>query len=331
MANALVGQYAAALKRHGSLRGAVSKYGLVRLLDIALRAGWEALGMRVLRLVGRRPNRGYGWFEALLSPTYCYYWFRYAGVIAALKELAPVGEARLIEVASGGSGGVAWALGRQDFGICLVDRSADLLSDTRGRGALRVCADACWLPFRDNTFDAAVSLDTVEHLPHTARPIFIEEIKRVVKRGAVITCPLESADGLFQARKPDLRLSAVIAKRNGVQPGWLQEHLQQGHPTRDELLAALPGARVTGSDNCEAWLRFALLQHQLFMWLFAGVFYLFFLRKQDTEPPYRQALLVWQKQTVARDHGTPEVERVAAAESNPIELGPLESPPLSLR
>jgi homospermidine synthase len=84
--------------------------------------------MRILRLLGRRPDRGYGWFEALLSPS-CYYWFRYAEVIAALKGLAPVGEARLIEVASGGNGGMAWALGRWDSGICLVDRSADLLSD----------------------------------------------------------------------------------------------------------------------------------------------------------------------------------------------------------
>jgi hypothetical protein len=166
-----------------------------------------------------------------------------------------------------------------------------------------------------------VSLDTVEHLPRTARPIFIEELKRVVKYGIVITCPLESADGLFEARKPDLRLSAVIAKGNGVQPGWLQEHLQQGHPTREELLKVLPGAQVAGSDNCEAWLRFALLQQRLFMWLFSGIFYLLFLRRQNSEPPYRQALLLWQKQRVARDHGSPEGEGVVAAQSAPVKPG----------
>jgi SAM-dependent methyltransferase len=242
-----------------------------------------------------------------------------------LNKLASAGEARLIEVASGGSGGMAWALGRQDSGICLVDRSADLLRDARGRGALRVCADACALPFRDNAFDAAVSLDTVEHLPRTARPIFIEELKRVVKHGIVITCPLESADGLFQAEKPDLRLSAAIAKRNAVQPGWLQEHLQQGHPTREELLELLPGAQVTGSDNCEAWLRFALLQQRAFLWLFSGLFYLLSLRKRDAEPPYRQALLVWEKQSVARDCVQPGVKRASDAESPGTELGPPES------
>lgn len=319
MANKIAGLYAEALKRQGGLRGAVRTYGLVRLSDAVLRTGWEALGMRLLRLLGRRPDHGYGWLEAFLSPS-CYYWFRYAGVIAGLNKLAPAGEVRLIEVASGGSGGMAWALGRQDSGICLVDRSTELLADLRGRGALRVCADGCRLPFRDNAFDAAVSLDTVEHLPRALRPLFIEELKRVSKRGVVITCPLESADSLFQAKYPDLHLAAAIANRNGVQPGWLQEHLQQGHPTREELLEVLPGAQVTGSGNCDAWLRLALLQQRLFLWPFTGMYYLLFLRKQDTEPPYRQALLVWRKQPLGRNDTLAGSEKVGAAEPTLMEL-----------
>lgn len=297
MISTYVGQYGAALKRHGGLRGALHRYGALRLCDAVVRMGWEALGMRVLGLLRRRPEGGYGWFEALLLPA-CDYWFRYTRVIAALKGFASPNEIRLIEVASGRSGGMAWALGRRDSGICLVDCSADLLRDSRGRGTLRVCADGCKLPFRDNAFDAAVSLDTIEHLPRVSRGIFIEELKRVGKQGVVITCPLDSADGLFQARKPDFRLSAAIAKRNGVQPGWLQEHLQQGHPTREELLEVLPGAQVTGSENCHAWLQFALLQRRVLMWLFSGLFYLLFLQKRDHRPPYRQGLIVWRKQPV---------------------------------
>jgi SAM-dependent methyltransferase len=213
---------------------------------------------------------------------------------------------------------MAWALKRQDSGVCLVDRSADLLADPRGRGALRVCADACHLPFRENAFDVAVSLDTLEHLPHPLRPIFIEELKRVAKQGVVLTCPLESADDHFRAEKTDSCLSMAIAKRNGVQPGWLQEHLQRGHPTREDLLEVLPGAQVSGSDNCDAWLRFALLQQRLFLWLLTGVYYLLFLRKQDTDPPYRQALVVWQKQEVTQGHGLSGSESAVDAEIAPV-------------
>ena len=274
------------------------KYGILRLSDAVLRAGWEAVGMRILRLLGRRPDRGYGWLEALLSPSGDY-WFRYARVIAAVDEVAPAHKVRLIEVASGGSGGMAWALGRQDFGVCLVDRSADLLADARGRGALRVCADAGRLPFQNNAFDVAVSLDTLEHLPHGARPMLIGELKRVARLGVVVSCPLESADGLFQAREADLCLSEAIAKRDGVQPGWLQDHLKHGHPRREELLELLPGVQVSGSVNCKAWLRFAILYRRPLMWLFSGVAYLRLLRETDDEPPYREGLMVWWKQPEA--------------------------------
>jgi hypothetical protein len=94
-----------------------------------------------------------------------------------------------------------------------------------------------------------------------------------------------------------------------VLPGWLQEHLQHGHPTREELLEILPGAQVTGSDNCGEWLRFATLQQRLMMWPFTGVYYLLFLRRQDSDPPHRQALLVWQKPKVAQGPGFPESAR----------------------
>jgi hypothetical protein len=147
----------------------------------------------------------------------------------------------------------------------------------------------------------------------------------------VIACPLESADGLFQARKPDLGLSAVIAKRNGVQPGWLQERLQQGHPTREELLEVLAGAHVTGSGNCEAWLRFAVVQQRLFLWFFSGLFYLLSLQAQDTEPPYRQGLLVWQKQTVAPNPACSGGEGALAAKSNPSEFATPASQAISNR
>jgi len=64
---------------------------------MVLRAGWDALGMWVLGLLGRRPVLGYGWLEALLSPS-CYYWFRYTDVIAGLNMLAPVGQVRLTQL-----------------------------------------------------------------------------------------------------------------------------------------------------------------------------------------------------------------------------------------
>jgi len=298
LANAiLAGKYAEALKAKGGLGAALRKYGVVRLLDAVLREGWESAGMRLLGLLGRFPGKGYGWFEALLSPT-CDYWTRYSVVISGIDRLVKNGVPQIMEVASGGRGGIAWALGTRPFQVCLVDRSAELVRDKRGGTAFRVCGDGCKLPFTDDSFDVAISLDTLEHLPRNLRPAFIEELKRIARRGVVLTCPLISADGIFQAREVDLSLSRAIEERKGVQPGWLQEHIQQGHPTREELGELLPNAEVKGFENCITWLRFAEFYRQLFVWPLSALFYVAVLRKHDAGPPYRRAVVVWEKPKV---------------------------------
>jgi O-antigen biosynthesis protein len=42
-----------------------------------------------------------------------------------------------------------------------------------------VLADACNLPFQDNTFDAVVSFETIEHLIHPS--FFLQEIRKILK------------------------------------------------------------------------------------------------------------------------------------------------------
>jgi hypothetical protein len=294
MTNTITGKCAAMLDRHGGVGGILRKYGIVRVLDGGLREAWESSGMRILHRLGRGPERSYGWLEGLLSPTGDY-WIRYTQVIAALRQLPSGGPRSVVEVSSGGRGGLAWALPGAKLNICLVDWSTRLLSDTRGGKAWRVCADACRLPFADESFDAAVSIDTVEHLPRSLRAPFVKELKRVAKQAVVLTCPLQSDDGVFSAREADLGLHRQIQDRNGVQPEWLMEHIQQGHPTEEELSGLLPGAQITGSENCQTWLRFASLNQRVLLWLFAGLFYSSVLRKQEENPPYRRGLLVWRK------------------------------------
>jgi hypothetical protein len=289
----LVGKYNAVLKSRGGLRQTIRRHGVVRIVDAGIREGWVSLGMRILRLLRRHPGRDYGWLEAILFPT-CDYWLRYAWVTAGLATVEAGKVHRLIEVSSG-RGGMAWVFREADLQICLVDRSPELLKDGRGGNAWRVCADACHLPFADDSFDAAVSLDTVEHLPESLRASFLEELKRVTKRAVVVTCPLQSDDGEFQGREFDLRLHQEIAQRGGVQPEWLEEHLERNHPTREGLCRLLPGATVKGVENCFAWLRFSSLYQRTFFWPFAGVFYLIFLKNRDTMPPHRRAVLVWKK------------------------------------
>jgi len=304
--NRLIGKYSAVLKSRGGLGRTIRRYGLVRLVDAGVREAWVSFGVRILRLLHRHPGKAYGWLEAVFFPR-CDYWLRYAQVVEGLQT-SGVGEVRrLIEVSSG-RGGIAWIFREAGLQICLVDRSPDLLRDGRGGNAWRVCADACRLPFPDDSFDAAVSLDTVEHLPQTLRAPFLRELKRVTKRAVIVTCPLQSSDGEFQGQEFDLQLHEEIAKRKGVQPEWLEEHIAMGHPTREALCELLPGATVKGSENCLAWVRFSSLYERTFFWPFAGVFYLAFLKERDAMPPYRRAVLVWKKPV---EHGLAPATEVA--------------------
>ena len=72
------------LETHGGLRAILRKYGIVRLIDGAMREAWESWGMRILYRWGRGPEKTYGWLEGFFSPR-CDFWIFYTQVIAALN------------------------------------------------------------------------------------------------------------------------------------------------------------------------------------------------------------------------------------------------------
>jgi SAM-dependent methyltransferase len=292
--NAITAKYEFARRRHGGLRGLLRHYRPLHLVDAALREVWEAFGMKILYLLGRGPASGYGWFEALLSPT-ADYWLRYAAVVNALTRSENNHQGRIVEVSSGGWGGIAWALQDRERNICLVDWSADLIRDRRGGRAWRVCADGCNLPFADDSFDTAISVDTLEHLPRAARASFVEELKRIAKDTVLVTCPLQSEDGKFRARDYDRRLANLISFKRAVVPGWLEEHLLHEHPAPPEVADLLPGASMEELENCDQWWNFAASSQERFMWLWAALCYVWSARVP--RPPFRRALFVWNKQS----------------------------------
>jgi SAM-dependent methyltransferase len=297
----------APLRAYGGIRAALREFGPVQLADAGLREVWVRIGLRLLRLLRLRITREYGWCEALFFPIPDY-WLRYAGVINSLEMFCHDKPFRLLEVSSG-RGGIASFLGLPDAQVCLVDQTVDILAARHSTSAWRVCADGCVLPFADRSFDIVVSVDTVEHIPQPRRAAFLEELKRIARWGVIITCPLVSEDGRFQARKTDLCLQEELRERNRKVPRWLEEHIDRGHPSVEELLGSLEGAVVKGSQNCESWLRFARFYLRPFVWFFAGFFYLLALKKHDALPPHWRGLMIWQKNGLVRQDETARVER----------------------
>ncbi len=53
----------------------------------------------------------------------------------------------------------------------------------------KVRGSECKLSFKDNTFDTVVSINTLEHVPHRQRPLFIWEAIRIARNEIILVFP----------------------------------------------------------------------------------------------------------------------------------------------
>jgi len=165
---------------------------------------------------------------------------RLAGSLALnhLVRLAPVvelvreaGGSRVLDAGSGSAGLAPWLGGGWD--VTAVDTSFDdygAQAGDRVAAATAVVGDVRDLPFADASFDVAVALDLLEHVPPADRTRALRELARVARRRVVIACPAGPA-----ALASDRELADVLA----APPGWLAEHLENGFPEVDEVAAEL--------------------------------------------------------------------------------------------
>ena len=91
----------------------------------------------------------------------------------------------------------------------------------------------------DRSFDYAVSLDTLEHVPRPERERHLRELMRVARRRVVFCAPIG---------QPEVeRFQRALLAAGTLDPASLQyvrEHLEHGLPTPEEVEAMLPGVRI---------------------------------------------------------------------------------------
>ncbi len=107
-------------------------------------------------------------------------------------------------------------------------------------GPAEVLYDGAHLPFREGGFDAAVSLDTLEHIPPGKRAAFAAELLRVARTLVIVAAPYGS-----QTHR-DLERSALTAYREhyGREHEYLQQHVEHGLPDEEEMRALFPQGRL---------------------------------------------------------------------------------------
>jgi len=164
----------------------------------------------------------------------------------------------LLDVGSGSLGIIS--LLPDGWAATTLDANFEDYGATR-RGPLRadqVLGDVRALPFEDAAFDVVVAIDLLEHLPPNDRARAVGEICRVARTRAVIACPAGT-----EALETDRRLATRLRSRGRPVPGWLEEHLANGFPAPDEVVAAAEPfgtVRLFGNENVGAHERLILAE-----------------------------------------------------------------------
>jgi ubiquinone/menaquinone biosynthesis C-methylase UbiE len=102
--------------------------------------------------------------------------------------------AKVLEV-SCGNAEITWRLSRI-FNVTVVDISewACEQAKVKTKKTSVVCADACSMPFKNNTFDGVIALSVLEHIKEVDKAI--EEIKRVIASNGVLIVEVPNLESI---------------------------------------------------------------------------------------------------------------------------------------
>jgi hypothetical protein len=93
------------------------------------------------------------------------------------------------------------------------------------------------LPFRDGSFDAVISLDTLEHVPREFRQLFIDEMFRIARRYVIVGFPEGDA-----AEQHDAAMEIYFVRQNTEAHEFFVEHREYRIPRQEDVSTYLKKA-----------------------------------------------------------------------------------------
>jgi hypothetical protein len=110
----------------------------------------------------------------------------------------------------------------------------DIPAAGRGNGGDFVHGSILDLPFADRSFDVAVSVDVLEHLPANLRDRAVAELVRCADEAIVLAFPSGT-----KAREMDENFERRLKAADANIPDWLAEHLENPYPGAGQIADAL--------------------------------------------------------------------------------------------
>jgi len=137
-----------------------------------------------------------------------------------------------------------------DYELTIID----ILERPTAVKATYVKGDATNMNFKDDSFDAVVSTDVMEHIPPERKQAFLDEALRVAKDVCIIGAPFMTP-GVDAAERA---VNNFNKKLFGVGQDWLEEHLELGKPTVGLFEKTLKEKNIPyfhlGTQNLTTWL-----------------------------------------------------------------------------
>ncbi len=219
---------------------------------------------------------------------------RYLPIVKEIKK-SGLENPQILEVGSGSLGIVPYL----DLPVTGVDVDFSgpqfpLLKQVKGK--------ATNLPFPDNSFDFAISVDVLEHLLPEKRAKAIAEVLRCAKVEVFMAVPCGKG-----AMEQDKELNSLYQQIFGQPFPFLKEHLTFGLPEKEWLSDTIKEEAAKLGKEVEIWtegninlslrnflMRGWMTKNIIIDFIFRKVFLLFIpiFRRMNREPTYRQIFFV---------------------------------------
>jgi len=160
---------------------------------------------------------------------------------------------------------------------------------------LAVKATATNLPFPDQSFDAVVASDVLEHVPPEERCAIINEALRVTRSVAIFGFPCGQ-----EAEKSDRQLAGDYDRNQQERPVWLHEHLMHPYPAESLFEDMGPEWEVNHFGNESVTFHYWTMRremHRLWNYLFMTLLAFaprpveYLLKLADRQPYYRRIVV----------------------------------------